>query len=121
MVHSDDNKCAPETVDAALDFIDKQVTGGKADGLTTSWVPALAGPHKSKNSTDAQKAKAVAITKKYVDTKAYNAYQRGNAIEMLVDADPAAAKELADKYANDADSSLKSATERAKKKLEKKG
>jgi len=121
MVHSDTNKCPAEAVTAALDFVDKQVTAGNAKGIATWWLAALKGPIKSKNGSDADKAKAAAIAKKYADTTTYGGYQRGEAIEVLVDADPAAAKEYADKYASDADASLKSAAERVKGKLAKKG
>jgi hypothetical protein len=120
MISSDDNKCPPAMVDAALKHIDKQVAANKAGGLTSWWGSALKGPSKSKNATDAQKKLSVEIAKKYVDNAKYGGYQRGSVLENLVDMDPAAAKSLADKYANDKDGSLKSAAERAHKKLDKK-
>jgi len=120
MISSDDNKCPPAMVDAALKLVDKQVTANKAGGLTSWWGAALKGPAKSKNATDAQKKLAVEIAKKYVDNAKYGGYQRGNVLESLVDMDAAVAKSLADKYANDKDSSLKSAAERTHKKLDKK-
>ncbi len=115
MISSDDDTCPPATVDAALAAIDKRVAAGTAKDAW--WVSALAGPSKSKNATPAQKAKAVEIAKKYVDNARYGGYQRGNALEALVELDAKAAKAIADKHIKDPDDSLQRAAGRVYEKV----
>jgi hypothetical protein len=115
MISSDTNKCPAETVDAALDLIEKRVDEGTAKDY--GWTTSLKGPHASKNATPEQKKKAIEIAKKYADNTRYGGYQRGQAIDLLVELDPATARTLAETYKADKDTSLKSATERVQKKL----
>ncbi|MCW5808394.1 MAG: hypothetical protein KIT31_38950 [Deltaproteobacteria bacterium] len=115
MISSDDNKCSAETVDSALKLIEKRVDDGTATDYW--WTSALKGPHVSKNATPAHKKKAIEIAKKYSANAKYGGYQRGQAIDLLVDLDPPTAKALADKYKDDKDASLKSAAERVTKRL----
>ena len=113
MISSDNNKCAPEVVDAAIKDIAKRIADGKAEDYW--WTTAIKGLGRSKNATDAQKQQAVALAKQYAENAKLPSYQRGEAIEVLVDIDPATAKSLADKYAADKD--LKDAAGRVQKKL----
>jgi hypothetical protein len=115
MIHSDENKCPPATVDAALALIEKRIKDGSAKD--SWWVSSLEGPAKSTNATPAQKQKAIELAKKYADNAKLGGYERGQAMEALIAMDAPTAKALATKYAADKDDSLKSAADRVQKKL----
>jgi hypothetical protein len=112
MIHSDENLCPPEAVEAGLAETERRLAAGVSPMW---WVSPLKGPAKSKNATPEQKQRAAAIATKLVDDPKVYAGYRGEALEVIAAIDPEAAKALATKYAADKD--MKDSVARVQKKL----
>ena len=112
MISSDDNLCPPEAVEAGLAETEKRLGAGVSPMW---WTTPLKGPARSKNATPEQKQRAAAIATKLLENPKTSGYHRGEALEIIADLDPAAAKALVTKYAADKD--MKDAVERVQKKL----
>lgn len=97
--------------DPLLDKIEELAKAGKVE--SSMMVSALSYLHGQKNSTDAQKKRAMQIAITVLENEANKRSARSGALRALAERDPALGKKYAEKYKDDKDTFIRGAAERA--------